>query len=109
MRRVREWTCAACTASQKTKRNCDGRSNRAFRLALGVGDAAVVAHRCPWAELGVFAKRALRHYARYRAHGLLPRVGGTGEQDARLMQAFDVLDAEVARVTWAEAVAKEKG
>jgi len=50
-----------------------------------------VVDRCPLAEITPFSRRALRDYVRLRDHGLLPRSGGAGEQEARTMRALELL------------------
>ncbi|NLH48587.1 MAG: hypothetical protein GX444_08280 [Myxococcales bacterium] len=52
-------------------------------------------NRCPWRLIERETILAIKHYRRYREHSLLPRAGGTLDQDARLLQAFDLLDAEL--------------
>lgn len=80
-------SCADCTPELRALRNCDGKSNPRFREVWG----DTIADRCPLAVITPLSRALLRHYLRYRDHGLLPRVGGTGEQSARLMEGMDLL------------------
>jgi hypothetical protein len=50
--------------------------------------------RCPLADISQFSLHMLGHFARYRDHGVLPHAGGSADQDARVLQALDVLEAE---------------
>ena len=74
----------------RNHRNCDGKSNPKYGDQFG-GELFT---RCPLAERSEFTRRAMRHYQRYTERGLLPRPGGTAEQEPRLMQAFDIIDSE---------------
>ncbi len=64
--------------------------------------------RCPLAQFTPFTRLALRNFTRYRQHGLLPRPGGAGDQDARLMEALDLLDGEFATLAEREAKAAQR-
>ena len=97
-RPIANWNCNDCSADDRRQRNCDGESNPRFRVAVGQGRSGFVLRRCPYAEVTPFTRYVLKHYVRLLDRNLLPRAGGTDDQDARLMAAFDVLDRELQRL-----------
>lgn len=54
--------------------------------------------RCPLAEITPFSRRAVKAFLRWREHHVLPRAGGAGDQDARLIEGLDLLAAEFAEL-----------
>jgi hypothetical protein len=75
----------------KQLRNCEGSGQSHYRDTFG----GMIVNQCPVKLIDRATLNVFKHYGRYREHGLLPRPGGTFDQDARLMQAFDTLDGEL--------------
>ena len=88
---LEEYDCKTCAEELKPHRGC---TEEALRPQLVFEDGAELL-RCPVRCVTKDLWQVARAY-RYREAGLMPVSGGWMEQSATLLEAFDLLDREIA-------------
>lgn len=87
--------CRTCTEVQKRYRGCETKSSQPFILEIDGKKEEI--WQCPF-KLVTFETMEIMRFHRFYKEGFLPAVGAISQQSPILLDAFEIIDNEKAKI-----------